>query len=129
MDKKKSLEKVRKVRPAARSKEKASNSKIPPLKPGSKALQEIRQYQHSTQLLLSKGPFQKLVKEIMEESVGRSYRIQTGALKALQEASESLIVDLFERSNLATVHDRRVTVFPRDLRLVQRLSEDFDFCL
>ncbi|KAK6051138.1 core histone H2A/H2B/H3/H4 [Cooperia oncophora] len=49
------------------------------------------------------------------------YRWQSNALLALQEAAEVYLTCLFEDANLATIHARRVTLFPRDLHLVRRL--------
>ena len=58
------------------------------------ALREIRRYQKTTELLIKKAPFARLVKEIMNNvTVGGSYRIQSQALLALQEASEQLLVN------------------------------------
>lgn len=34
-------------------------------RPGVKALREIRKYQHGTNLLLSKAPFQRVVREVV----------------------------------------------------------------
>jgi len=95
-----------------------------------KALREIRHCQETTKLLLRKRPFQRLVREILNSgsiAKGQSYMVQTMALKALQHATEAYITELFEHSNLATVHQKRVTLFPRDIRLVQRLNDAFDF--
>jgi hypothetical protein len=40
----------------------------------------------------------------------RADRIQPSALMALQEATESYLVDLFEATNLAAIHAKRVTI-------------------
>lgn len=54
---------------------------------------EIRKYQRSTELLLRKAPFQRLVREITE-SVGteNDKRWQVAAVSALQEAAEAFLV-------------------------------------
>ena len=84
--------------------------------PGTVALQEIRHYQKSTQLLITKIPFQRLVREIAQDF--KSYlRFQGGAILALQEASEAYLVGLFEDSNLCTIHTKRVTIMTRDIQL------------
>ena len=52
-------------------------------RPGTVALREIRRYQKSTELLIRRAPFQRLVREIAEQShIG--LRFQTAALCALQ---------------------------------------------
>jgi len=53
-------------------------------RPGVVALREIRKYQKSTQLLIPKLPFQRLVREIAMERHGAELRFQTAAIEALQ---------------------------------------------
>ncbi|XP_077989722.1 uncharacterized protein LOC144444179 [Glandiceps talaboti] len=89
-------------------------------RPGALALKEIRKYQRSTQLLIRKLPFQRLVKEIAQNFF-TGIRIQTFALLALQEAAEGYLVDLFEDSYLCAIHAKRVTLMPKDLILAKRL--------
>ncbi|KAL9933982.1 hypothetical protein V8E36_007064 [Tilletia maclaganii] len=89
-------------------------------KPGTVALREIRRYQKSTELLIRKMPFQRLVKDIFLDK-GYNFRIQSGALGALQEASEAFIVSLFEDVNLAAIHAKRVTIMPKDMALARRI--------
>ncbi|EDR09320.1 uncharacterized protein LACBIDRAFT_318769 [Laccaria bicolor S238N-H82] len=86
--------------------------------PGEVALREIRQYTSSTELLIHKLPFQRLVREIAAEFV--NFRFQSAAIEALQESSEAYLVQLFE-DMLCAVHAKRVTVMPRDLKLARRL--------
>ena len=54
--------------------------------PGGRALAEIRHYQRhgSHDLLIRKLPFQRMVREIMQEECNKSYRFQASALAALQ---------------------------------------------
>lgn len=64
-------------------------------RPGTVALREIRRYQKSTDLLIRKLPFQRLVREIAQD-FKNDLRFQGSAILALQEASESYLVGLFE---------------------------------
>ncbi len=48
-------------------------------------------------------------------------RFQSSAVMALQEASEAYLVSLFEDTNLAAIHAKRVTIQPKDLALARRL--------
>ena len=64
-------------------------------RPGTVALREIRKYQKTTDLLIRKLPFQRLVREIAQESKA-DLRFQSAAIGALQEASEAYLVSLFE---------------------------------
>ena len=96
-------------------------------KPGTVALKEIRRYQKSTELLIQKLPFQRLVREIASDTdVIRSplcgkVRFQSLAIKALQEASEAYLVGLFEDTNLCAIHAKQVTIMPKDIQLARRI--------
>ena len=48
-------------------------------------------------------------------------RFQSSAVMALQEASEAYLVSLFEDTNSAAIHAKRVTIQPKDLALARRL--------
>jgi histone H3 len=89
-------------------------------RPGTVALREIRRYQKSTELLLRKLPFQRLVREITQDYLS-DRRFQSSALMALQEASEAYLVGLFEDTNLCAIHAKRVTIFPKDMQLARRI--------
>ncbi|KAH9950966.1 histone 3 [Amylocystis lapponica] len=89
-------------------------------RPGTVALREIRRYQKSTELLIRKLPFQRLVREIAQD-FKTDLRFQSSAVMALQEAAEAYLVSLFEDTNLAAIHAKRVTIQPKDLALARRL--------
>lgn len=92
-------------------------------KPGSKALLEIRRYQKTTDLLIRKSPFIRLVREIALECFpSQQYCWTADALMALQEAVEAYLVHLFEDSMLCAIHAKRVTVMPKDMFLARRLN-------
>jgi histone H3 len=78
-------------------------------RPGTVAVREIRKLQKSTDLLIRKLPFQRLVRELASE-VKSGVRFQSSAIMALQEASEAYLVGLFEDTNLCAVHANRVTI-------------------
>ncbi|KAL8413860.1 hypothetical protein RB594_005193 [Gaeumannomyces avenae] len=78
-------------------------------KPGTVALREIRRYQKSTELLIRKLPFQRLVREIAQDFKS-DLRFQSSAIGALQESVESYLVSLFEDTNLCAIHAKRVTI-------------------
>uniref|UniRef100_A0A6C0BN48 Core Histone H2A/H2B/H3 domain-containing protein n=1 Tax=viral metagenome TaxID=1070528 RepID=A0A6C0BN48_9ZZZZ len=89
-------------------------------RPGTVALRQIRKYQKSTDLLLRKLPFQRLIREVAAE-YKEDLRFQATAIEAIQEASENFLVNLYEDGNLLALHASRVTVQPEDLRLAKRL--------
>ncbi|KFH73073.1 histone H3 [Podila verticillata NRRL 6337] len=97
-------------------------------RPGTKALREIRRYQKSTDLLIAKAPFARVVREVSEEFVSSvagpgqvGLRWQSEALMAIQEAAEAFLVHLFEDANLCAIHAKRVTIMQRDIQLARRI--------
>lgn len=92
-------------------------------RPGTKALREIRQYQKSSELLIRKLPFARLVKEVAEAYIGADYGIrwQSNAVLALQEACEAYLVHLLEDTNLCAIHAKRVTIMKKDIQLARRI--------
>ncbi|CAG8959543.1 hypothetical protein HYFRA_00001443 [Hymenoscyphus fraxineus] len=92
-------------------------------RPGTLALKEIRRYQNSTDLLMRKLPFSRLVREIAAYTrpPGEEMRWQSQAIMALQEASEAFLVHLFEDTNLCAIHAKRVTIMQKDIQLARRI--------
>ncbi|KAH6919718.1 hypothetical protein HPB50_029294 [Hyalomma asiaticum] len=87
---------------------------------GTVALREIRRYQKSTELLIRKLPFQRLVREVAQD-FKTQLRFQSSAVQALQEAAEAYLVGLFEDCNLCAIHAKRVTIMPKDVQLARRI--------
>ena len=110
----------RRLGPNARLKAAGGVKKPHRFRPGTVALREIRRYQKSTELLIRKLPFQRLVREIAQD-FKTDLRFQSSAVMALQEAAEAYLVSLFEDTNLAAIHAKRVTIQPKDLALARRL--------
>uniref|UniRef100_A0A2K6BUG1 Core Histone H2A/H2B/H3 domain-containing protein n=1 Tax=Macaca nemestrina TaxID=9545 RepID=A0A2K6BUG1_MACNE len=81
-----------------------------PYRPGTVALREIRCYQKSTELLIRKLPFQRLLREIAQD-FKTDLRFQSAAIGALQEAN----------TNLCAIHAKRVTIMPKDIQLARRI--------
>ena len=134
MARKKAEERAAQAAKAAKAAKKSS-VKAPPegvkklhrYRPGTVALKEIRRYQKSTELLIRKLPFQRLVREIAGDPkvilspLCGKVRFQSLAIKALQEASEAYLVGLFEDTNLCAIHTKRVTIMPKDIQLARRI--------
>ena len=90
-------------------------------RPGTVALREIQRYQRTTELLLRKLPFQRLVREVVWQVANKDYRMQSTALLAMQEAAEAHLVQMFSEVNDIAIHGRRVTIMPKDIMLWRRL--------
>lgn len=84
-------------------------------------MQEIRTYQKSTDLLIRRLPFARLVREIQLELAQVPFNWQGSAILALQDAAEAHLVGLFEDSNLCAIHGKRVTIMPKDMQLARRI--------
>ena len=64
--------------------------------------------------------FQRLVREIAQE-YKTDLKFQAAAIGALQEGSEAYLTNLFEDTNLAAIHAKRVTIMPKDVQLARRI--------
>jgi len=89
-------------------------------RPGAIALREIRRYQKSTDLIIAKAAFRRLVRDIARDFLN-DHCFQETAVLALQEASEAHLIGLFESANLCSLHAKRVTLMPRDISLARRI--------
>jgi histone H3 len=92
-------------------------------KPGTVALREIRKLQKTTELVIRRKPFERLVREIAQD-YKTDLRFQKSAIDALQEASEAYMVGLFEDTNLCAIHAKRVTIQPKDMELARRIRQE-----
>jgi histone H3 len=86
-------------------------------------MRAIRQLQLSTDLQIPRAAFSRLVREIAHK-IKPDLRFQPAAIQAIQEAGEFQLVALFEDMNMAAIHGRRVTIMPRDMKLILRVRGD-----
>ena len=89
-------------------------------RPGTVALREIRRYQKSTDLLINKAPFARLVKEIAQ-NYKTDIKWQSTSILCLHEAAEAYMVQLFTETNLCAIHAKRITIMPKDMQLARRI--------
>lgn len=89
-------------------------------RPGTQALREIRRFQKSTDLLMRKLPFQRLVREIAQD-MRTDLRFQGSAILALQESAEAYLTGLFADTNALAIHAKRVTITTKDMQLALRI--------
>eukprot|EP00923_Selenidium_pygospionis_P012396 GHVN01020965.1.p3 GENE.GHVN01020965.1~~GHVN01020965.1.p3 ORF type:complete len:132 (+),score=7.58 GHVN01020965.1:2-397(+) len=91
-------------------------------RPKSSALREIRKYQRSTDLLIKKLPFARLLRDIAAgQLMSPVTRWSSVAFNALQEAAEAFLVILFEESYWCSLHGKRVTLMVKDIQLARRI--------
>jgi histone H3 len=96
-------------------------------RPGTVAVREIRRYQKSTNLMIPKLPYQKLIKEITVDKCkqtkdGNDWRWQGVAILASQTAAEDYLTVQLEDANVCALHTKRCTVMPKDIQLVRRIK-------
>jgi len=92
-------------------------------RPGTVALRDIRKLQRSGKLLLSKLPFQRLVRQVGQKYTNAP-RFQASAVLALQEAAEAYLFGPFQDAQLCAVHSKRVTVMSKDIQLARRIRDE-----
>nr|UXY87015.1 centromeric histone-3 like protein [Cryptomonas paramecium] len=85
-----------------------------------KTLNEIRKFQKSTDLLIHRLPFARLIKEITS-NYHHSLQWQSTAIEAIQHACEDYLVGLMEDANLSALHAKRITIMPKDLHLARKI--------
>ena len=112
----------------ARAKAKTAQKEVASHGPKDKLrwMKEMRKLQKSTELLMKKAPFQRLVRELLQE-INTEYRIQGNAMMALHEAAEAFLLRLFEFTNYIAIHCKRVTIMPKDIHLLRKIWDDTGF--
>ncbi|XVF22402.1 hypothetical protein REPUB_Repub12eG0169300 [Reevesia pubescens] len=91
-------------------------------RPGTRALQEIRKYQKTSNRLIPAASFIREVRAISYNLAPEINRWQAEALVAIQEAAEDYLVQLFGDAMLCTIHAKRVTLMKKDIQLARRLG-------
>ncbi len=86
-------------------------------------IREIRFYQKSTELLILKLPFKRLVKEIGLR-LKNTVRFQESAYLALQDAAEHYLVDVFKDTYDIAINAGRETIMSNDLKLAVKIRDD-----
>ena len=114
------------VKPTASQKSMEGEKRKIRYRPGTVALREIKRYQKSTNLLLPRASFQRVVRSICSE-IDHDLRFQSQALIALQEATEAYLVGIFEDANLCCIHARRVTIKKQDMELARRIRGENNY--
>ena len=91
-------------------------------RPGTVALREIRRYQKTTELLIQKLPFNRLVREIASEYMAGGIRFQKDGITALQEGAEVFLTEMFEQTNLVAIQvGQRITIQPKDMTVALKI--------
>jgi histone H3 len=89
-------------------------------RPGTVALREIRRYQRSTDLLIQRLPFERLVRKIAR-NYKTDLRFTPGAFDALQAIAEDYVTNLFIDTQLEGIHRGARGITPRDMQIVRHI--------
>lgn len=90
---------------------------------GTVALREIKKYQRTTENLIKRAPFKRLVQEVLRD-FGDELRVSKEAVSCLQESAEMFLINLLEDTQLAAIHAKRITIQPTDMQFARRLRGD-----
>ncbi|CAJ0627268.1 12131_t:CDS:2, partial [Entrophospora sp. SA101] len=96
-------------------------TKPPRYRPYNIALNEIRQHQRTTNLLLRRIPFsrvEEIATNIFQQHSNMGFEFESTAITALQEAAETYLIELFQDARLCTIHAKRATLSKEDIELV-----------
>lgn len=91
-------------------------------------LKEIRYYQKNVGFLIPKMGVVKLIRHVTADILKgvpvEGFRFTSNSLGILHEALENHLVCLLEMSYMAARHAKRVTLFPSDIRLINRIKRN-----
>ena len=94
-------------------------------KPGTRSLMEIWWYQKRVGFLCSRQCFSKLIREVCVVDLKlKEFRWQAAALEAIQEAAEHYLITMFDDANMCCIHRKRVTIEPKDIKLVRHIRNE-----
>lgn len=105
-------------------------SHTPPLKKkvfrkhrkGFRVRQEIRKQFFSNQFAIPKKSFTRLCREILLQRHSLIDRFESNALEILQRACEYHLTTVFRFTNECAMHDKRVTIYPKDMHLANSME-------
>jgi histone H3/H4 len=88
-----------------------------------KILDEVREAQRSTRLIVPRLPFARVVKEETERYAGTfEFKWNSDAIEALQEGAEAYVVSVMHDAYLCSLHAKRVTLMVKDIQLARRIQ-------
>ena len=126
-----------KVKPAKRKKKVATSDDSQPaakkshrFRPGTVAVREIRKYQRTSNCLtFPKFPFEKIVRNLLEESSNREEKVKVSkeVFTVLQYFIEQHLVGVLTAANKIAIHSQRIKVIASDIRVVQEIRNELSF--
>lgn len=96
-----------------------------PKKVAKNIMKEIKYYQNNIGFLVPRALIVRIVRQsllnTLKSKVDSEYKFTSVSLNIIHEAIENHIVYLLELSYMAARHAKRVTLFPSDIRLINRI--------
>lgn len=93
--------------------------------PGTVALREIRKIQKSDCSVLSKAPFERFVKEMVQDFSDREpMRVSADAHRAIQAYVEQSMVSTLQDAAIIIVSAKRQTLMPKDIQAARRINKE-----
>jgi histone H3/H4 len=103
----------------------AARKKSSRFQPSVIALREIRRYQKSTDLVIRRAGFSRVLREVVDSIVKSDgsfiYKFDSHAVAALHESCEEYATSLFRDAVVSRDHDQRLCLFPEDMKLARRI--------
>lgn len=90
---------------------------------GTVAFRQIKKAQKSTELLIKKLPFKRLVREIAADFKDDA-RFTANAFVALQEGAEEFLVERLRDAQSIRSHHDKITLMPKDMDLARDLAKN-----
>ena len=106
-----------------------TTKKSAPRSGGTQTMHELRRYQTSTKHLIPSLPFRKFVRDLVSDIVTHDLKwesapqvkvkVESNALEGIQSYTEDYMVKLMTRAHANAIHAHRITVQPKDIKLVK----------
>src|SRR5437899_1407456 len=95
-------------------------------RPGTVALRDIRKYQKSTDLLIQKAPFERIVRaygtDIRNHYHDDGARFSENSIVLLQGFVENFVTQIYERAQELAIHSGRMRINLKDVQLALKYS-------
>jgi histone H3/H4 len=87
-----------------------------------KWLKECKYYQKTTDLLLPRLPFKKLVREIAQDYI-TDIRFSENSFEAIQTGTEEFIIELLGSAQNLAIHRNADTIIPKDMQMILAIMQ------
>lgn len=104
--------------------EQSRRKKTAPARRDVRFLREVRRLQMSTDFMIPRLPFSRLVREIIVQHSTIVSQMTATALEALQIAAEMYVGQRLQDAYMLTLHRKRVTLQVKDMKLINILRID-----